>query len=299
MTTRRWSCAASKKAPKVAAGCSLAGPNYGTFWTARPPGEIRKSSDSSGCWVSAVSRRTSTRNSIPSSMPSMRSATASATSSGRSAEIGCRWAIKAASSSCPIARSPRRPAMRLRGMRNAERGTGNGEKADGKCQMTDGKCRMADDRGQMVDDECEVRSGGCGNGESGQPTPEASQSAIVGYDSNRVIDDSTNDKIGILSHEGMNPTDRPYQGACDRQSLPSGVKTPRNVQNEANLELTQSSLPLWVKSYSTEPAGRKRSQSAAGSTVPHDAGNDPFDPIATAREGKEGAWGTMSIKPAV
>ncbi len=191
------------------------------------------------------------------------------------------------------------PAPSDQTARNAERGTGNGEKADGKCQMTDGKCRMADDRGQMVDDECEVRSGGCGNGESGQPTPEASQSAIVGYDSNRVIDDSTNDKIGILSHEGMNLTDRPYQGACDRQSLPSGVKTPRNVQNEANLELTQSSLPLMVKSYSTEPAGRKRSQSAAGSTVPHDAGNDPFDPIAPAREGKERAWGTASIKSAV
>ena len=50
----------------------------------------------------AVSRRTSTRNSIPSSMPSMRWATASATSSGTSAEMGCRWAISAASSLCPI-----------------------------------------------------------------------------------------------------------------------------------------------------------------------------------------------------
>ena len=58
--------------------------------------------------------RTSTRNSIPSSMPSMRSATASATSSGTSAEITCRWAMSAASSSCPIARSPRRPAIRTR-----------------------------------------------------------------------------------------------------------------------------------------------------------------------------------------
>ena len=58
--------------------------------------------------------RTSTRNSIPSSMPSMRSATASATSSGRTTEMGCRWAIKAVSSLCPIARSPRRPAMRPR-----------------------------------------------------------------------------------------------------------------------------------------------------------------------------------------
>jgi hypothetical protein len=91
----------------------------------------------------------------------------------------------------------------------------------------------------------------------------------VGYDSNRVIDDSTNDKIGILSHEGTDATDRPYQGACDRQSLPSGVRTRENVQNEANPESTQSSLPLVVESHSTEPAGRKRSQSAAGGAVPH------------------------------
>ena len=71
---------------------------------------------------------------------------------------------------------------------------------------------MADDRGQMVDDGCEVRSGGCGDGESGETMPEGSQSPIVGYDSNRVIDDSMNDKIGILSHEGTDATDRPYQG---------------------------------------------------------------------------------------
>jgi hypothetical protein len=32
-----------------------------------------------------------------------------------------------------------------------------------------------------------VRSGGCGDGESGQPTPEVSQGRIVGHDSNRVL----------------------------------------------------------------------------------------------------------------
>ena len=128
---------------------------------------------------------------------------------------------------------------------------------------------MADDGCRMADDACEVRSGGCGDGESGQPMPEVSQGPIVGYDSNRVIDDSTNDKIGILSYEGTDATDRPYQGDCDQQSLPSGVKTRENVQNEANPESTQSSLPLVVESYSTEPVGRKRSQSAAGGAVPH------------------------------
>ena len=131
---------------------------------------------------------------------------------------------------------------------------GEGEKADGKCQMADDGCRTGDDG-------CEVRSGGCGDGESGQPTPEVSQGRIVGHDSNRVIDDSTNDTIGILSHEGMDATDRPYQGDCDRQSLPSGVKTPENVQNEANPESTQSSSLLEVESSVPEPGRRKRSQS--------------------------------------
>ena len=124
----------------------------------------------------------------------------------------------------------------LRRMRNSECGTGNGEaeKADDKCrmaddrgqmaddrmamQMADDRGQMADDRGQMADDGCEVKSGGCGDGQDGEMTPEVSQSPIVGYDSNRVIDDSTNDTIGILSHEGTDATDRPYQGAGDRQS---------------------------------------------------------------------------------
>src|SRR5208337_2832359 len=133
--------------------------------------------------------------------------------------------------------------------------------ADDEFQMEDGKCQMPDAGCRMGDDVCEVRSGGCGDGERGETTPEVSQGRIVGHDSNHVIDGSTNDKIGILSHEGMDATDRPYQGACDRQSLPSGVKTRENVQNEANQESTQSSLPLVVESYSTESAGRKRSQS--------------------------------------
>ena len=119
--------------------------------------------------------------------------------------------------------------------------------------MADGKCRMADDG-------CEVMSGGCGDGQDGETMPEVSQGRIVGLDSDRVIDDSTNDKIGIVSHEGMDATDRPYQGACDRQSLPSGVKMRENVQNEANPESTQNSLPLEVKSSVPESARRKRSQ---------------------------------------
>ena len=143
----------------------------------------------------------------------------------------------------------------FRKLRIADFGMGNGE-----AEKADGKCRMADDRGQMADDGCKVRSGGCGDGESGETMPEVSQGRIVGLDSDRVIDDSTNDTIGILSHEGTDATDRPYQGACDRQSLPSGVKTRENVQNEANPESTQGSLPLEVESSVLEEPGRKRSQ---------------------------------------
>ena len=170
------------------------------------------------------------------------------------------------------------------GMRNAEWGMGNEQEG------------TAEDGCRTGDGACEVTSGGCGDGENGEPTPEVSQSPIVGYDSNHVIDDSTNDKIGILSHEGMtndkigilshegmDARDQPgqgdgagqclveskienpkskisvCQGGCDPQSLTSSVKTPENVQNEANLESTQSSLLLEVESYLPEPAGRKRS----------------------------------------
>ena len=65
--------------------------------------------------------------------------------------------------------------------------------------MTEGRWRMT--RCRMADDGCEVRSGGCGDGESGETTPEVSQGPIVGHDSNRVIDDSTNDTIRVFSYE--------------------------------------------------------------------------------------------------
>jgi hypothetical protein len=71
---------------------------------------------------------------------------------------------------------------------------------------------MPDDTCRTADDKCEV-----------------SQGRIVGHDSNRVIDDSTNDKIGILFHEGTGAADRPCQVACDRHSLPCSLKTPQKA----------------------------------------------------------------------
>src|SRR5271157_4802229 len=170
---------------------------------------------------------------------------------------------------------------------------GGWQMADDRCHMTngrwrmaDGGWRMADHRCRMADHRCEVRSGGCGEGESGEPTPEVSQGRIVGYDSNRVIDDSMNDRIGILSHEETDAADRPCQGACDRQSLPRGLKTPQKAPNEAKPESTQSSLSHGFESSAPEAAGHERSRFAADGAVPHGGCNDPFDPIAPAREDK-------------
>jgi len=53
----------------------------------------------------------------------------------------------------------------------------------------------------MADDKPAVNSGGCVEGESSESMPEVSHGRIVGHDSNRVIDDSTNDKIGMMCME--------------------------------------------------------------------------------------------------
>jgi hypothetical protein len=92
--------------------------------------------------------------------------------------------------------------------------------ADGRWQMANGEWQMADDKCRMADEKPAVNSGGCVEGESSEPMSEVSQGRIVGHDTNRVIDDSKNDKNGILSHEGTDAADRPCQGACVRHSLP-------------------------------------------------------------------------------
>ena len=91
-----------------------------------------------------------------------------------------------------------------------------------------------------------------------------SSGPIVGYDSDRVIDDSTNNKIGILSHEGTDATDRPYQGDCDRQSVLSGVKTREKVQNKANPESTQSLESQELKPETAGAGGRNKAKVPRG-----------------------------------
>ena len=191
----------------------------------------------------------------------------------------------------------------LRKMRQEEFGTGNGEgeKADGKCQVADDRgqmaddgCRMADGRGRMANDEwqvahdeCqvaegellvaggelkmedeqyEVEAGGCDQGQSSEPTTEASSGPIVGHDSNRVIDDSTNDKIGILFHEGAHAAGQPGQGDGVGQCLSDDVTTPQKAPNKANLESKQSLESQELKLEKAGAEGRKQSQSSQGET---------------------------------
>ncbi len=122
-------------------------------------------------------------------------------------------------------------------------GNGEGEKADGKCQVADDEWQMANDECQvaegklqvaggelkMGDQQCEVEAGGCDQGQSSEPMTEESSGPIVGYDSTRVIDDSTNDKNGILPHEGAHAAGQPGQGDGVGLCLPDDVTTPQKA----------------------------------------------------------------------
>src|SRR5208283_3840047 len=137
----------------------------------------------------------------------------------------------------------------LRKLRNADFGRGNGEKADGKCQVEDGKCQVADDECQVAPGELQVapgepkspiqnpksprgvETGGCEEGLSSEPMKEGGSSPVVGHDSNRVIEDSTNDTIGIVSHEGAHAAGQPGQGDGVGQCLPDDATMPQKAPN--------------------------------------------------------------------
>ena len=143
----------------------------------------------------------------------------------------------------------------LRKMRNAEweLGTGMG------MQMADGGCQMADERMPVARttamteswraawsgwlDEREssepifriphsegkrerysafrIPRGGHAERESGEPMTDVGSGPNVGDDSDRVTEDSTNDKIGILSHEDVEAAGQARQGEGLGQSLQS------------------------------------------------------------------------------
>ena len=85
---------------------------------------------------------------------------------------------------------------------------------------------------------------------------EGGSSPVVGHDSNRVIEDSTNDTIGIVSHEDAVAADWLGQGD-------GGVEGPEKAQNKANLGLTQTTKSEGVKSHIARVDGRKQSQLAS------------------------------------
>ena len=58
---------------------------------------------------------------------------------------------------------------------------------------------MAGGELKMGDERREVEAGGCAEGQSSEPMTEGSSGPVVGHDSDRVIDDSTNDKDGLTS----------------------------------------------------------------------------------------------------
>src|SRR5271166_3125510 len=146
--------------------------------------------------------------------------------------------------------------------------------AEGGCRAADDKCQMADDEWQvaggelkMGDQQCEVEAGGCDQGQSSEPMTEGSSGPVVGYDSQRVTEDATDDKNGILSHEGAHAAGQPAQGDGVGQCLPDDVTTPQKAPNKANLESKQSLESQELKSESAGAEGRKQSQSSKGETI--------------------------------
>ena len=125
---------------------------------------------------------------------------------------------------------------------------------------------MAGGELKMGDEQCEVEAGGCDEGQSSEPMTEGSSGPIVGHDSTRVTDDSTNDKNGILSHEGAHAAGQPGQGDGVGQCLPDDMTTPQKAPNKANLESKQSLESQELKSEMAGAEGRKQSQSSQGET---------------------------------
>jgi len=82
--------------------------------------------------------------------------------------------------------------------------------------MAGGECHM------MIG-LCDVNLGGCQEGESSEPMPALTLGQGVEQNFRHVISNSTNDKIGIMSHEGNghgNPTWRHEHAQKSAQTKP-------------------------------------------------------------------------------
>ena len=118
-----------------------------------------------------------------------------------------------------------------------------------------------------------MAEGGCDEEQSRRADDRGKPGPDVGYDSHRVLEDSTNDKMGILSHEETDAADGVCQGDGPEQS-PTSVTTPQKATNEANLESTQGISAQWVESEKADLEGRERSQFAAAGRVVQGAGDN-------------------------
>jgi len=94
------------------------------------------------------------------------------------------------------------------------------------------------------------------------------QSLFVGHDSNRVIEQLSNDKIGILSHEETHAGDQPRQGNDVGQCLTGDVTTLQKAPIKANLEPEQKTESQATKSASAGAKGREQSQSEPEVSAP-------------------------------
>ncbi len=86
----------------------------------------------------------------------------------------------------------------------------------------------------------------------GEPLTEECSGPVVGQDSNLVIEDSRNDKIGILSHE----EEGEGAGKCLADELAGSQK----AQNKANLESKKGPETQEFKPETARAEGRKQSQ---------------------------------------
>ena len=131
---------------------------------------------------------------------------------------------------------------------------------------------MADDECQMADDECQMAND---EGQISEPTTEASPGPILGHESNRVKDDSTKGKIGILSHESAHAAGQPDQGnGAGQRPLGSKIENleskievvSQKAQNKAKLESEQSQELQEFKSEASGVERAEQSQFSQGQT---------------------------------
>jgi len=139
--------------------------------------------------------------------------------------------------------------------------------ANDECQVAEGELQVAGGEMKMGDETREVGAGGCDQGQSSEPMTEGSSGPVVGHDSQRVTEDATNDKNGVLSHEGAHAAGQPGQGDGVGQCLPDDVTTPPKAPNKANLESTISLESQELKSETAGAEGPKQSQSSQGETT--------------------------------